>query len=163
MIDRLLRDLMQQLDQPRLDIEKNVRALLQEWIASQQLVTRDELERQQLALARTRGQLDVLQERLSWLEQQAIGPAATDSTVPDQLAAGLPAAATPTAVTTSSETAGLPVAKAASLGSGPAASPVNADTALLTPATPDQHAMADTPAGPVSAATTADTASKGSE
>ena len=67
MIDHLIRDVMHQLQQPRQDIEKNLKALLESWISQQNLVTRDELERQQIALHNAQQQLHQLQKRLDHL------------------------------------------------------------------------------------------------
>lgn len=64
----LIDALMQQTRQPRADVEKNLQALLSEWISQQDLVTRAELERQQQLLAQARQQLHQLEQRLHQLE-----------------------------------------------------------------------------------------------
>ena len=50
------------------DMERNFRAVLQSALNRMDLVTRDEVDRLTDMLVRTRGQLDVLEERLSALE-----------------------------------------------------------------------------------------------
>ena len=50
------------------DVKKNVRAMVQSSLEKMDLVTREELEVQEKVLARTRSQLEVLQQRVTELE-----------------------------------------------------------------------------------------------
>ncbi|HIE75875.1 MAG TPA: accessory factor UbiK family protein [Gammaproteobacteria bacterium] len=51
------------------DVKKNVRGVVQGSLGKMDLVTREELNVQQKVLARTREQLEVLQQRVSELEK----------------------------------------------------------------------------------------------
>ncbi len=68
MIETLLQTILQQLDQPKKDIEHNLRALLSEAVAKMDLVTQEELERQQTALKNAHQRLDQLNEQVKTLE-----------------------------------------------------------------------------------------------
>ena len=50
MIETLLQAIMEQLDQPKKDIEHNLRALLDEAVSKMDLVSKDEIQRQRIAL-----------------------------------------------------------------------------------------------------------------
>jgi len=50
------------------DMEKNFRAVLQSAFSKMDLVTRDEFDRQAEMLARTRGRLEALEDRVTRLE-----------------------------------------------------------------------------------------------
>ena len=50
------------------DVRKNVRAALSSALAKMDLVTREEMEVQEKVLARTRSQLEALQQRVTELE-----------------------------------------------------------------------------------------------
>ena len=50
------------------DVKKNVRAMVQSSLEKMDLVTREELEVHEKVLARTRSQLEVLQQRVTELE-----------------------------------------------------------------------------------------------
>ena len=50
------------------DVKKNVRAMVESSLEKMDLVTREELEVQEKVLARTRSQLEVLQQRVTELE-----------------------------------------------------------------------------------------------
>lgn len=69
MWNELIAAILQHVEAPRADLEKNLHALLSEWISRQDLVTRDELDRQQALLAQARQQLSALERRLAHLEQ----------------------------------------------------------------------------------------------
>ncbi len=56
---------------PAADVEKNLRALLQGLFARLDLVTREEFDAQSQVLARTRAQLEQLEQRLAALESRA--------------------------------------------------------------------------------------------
>ncbi len=51
------------------DVKKNVRAMVQSSLEKMDLVTREELEVQEKVLARTRSQLEALQQRVTELEE----------------------------------------------------------------------------------------------
>lgn len=70
MFEQLVQNVLQQLQQPKKDIEQNVRALLSEAISKMDLVTRDELERHQQALINANNKLAELQQQLEELQQQ---------------------------------------------------------------------------------------------
>jgi BMFP domain-containing protein YqiC len=52
------------------DVKKNVRAIVQATLDKMDLVTREEMEIQEKVLARTRERLEVLEARLTELEQE---------------------------------------------------------------------------------------------
>lgn len=70
MIDSLVHNILQQLQQPKQDIEKNVRALLTETISKMDLVSQQELLRHQQALNLANQRLNVLQKQVDELQQQ---------------------------------------------------------------------------------------------
>ncbi len=61
-----LHQVMQQ--SPAKDLERNVRAMLNQGFAKLDLLTREEFELQAEVLARTRAKLDVLEQRVEELE-----------------------------------------------------------------------------------------------
>ncbi|MDH1690047.1 accessory factor UbiK family protein [Acinetobacter junii] len=63
MIETLLQAILQQIDQPKKDLEKNLRALLNESIEKLDLVSKQELDRQRTAL-------NLANQRLTELQQQ---------------------------------------------------------------------------------------------
>lgn len=73
-IDRLLtevtRHLPAGLDQARSEVERNLRAVLQEGISRLELVSREEFDVQSQVLARTREKLEALERQVALLEQQ---------------------------------------------------------------------------------------------
>lgn len=69
MIDTLLDAILQQIDQPKKDLEKNLRALLNESIEKLDLVSKDELERQKIALNLANQRLATLQQQVKTLEE----------------------------------------------------------------------------------------------
>lgn len=68
MIETLLQAILQQLDQPKKDLEHNLRALLSEAVTKMDLVTQEELERQKTALKNAHQRLDQLNEHVRVLE-----------------------------------------------------------------------------------------------
>ena len=56
---------------PAKDLEKNLRAMLQQGFAKLDLLTREEFELQAEVLARTRAKLEVLERRVAELEAQS--------------------------------------------------------------------------------------------
>ena len=67
MIETLLQAILEQLDQPKKDVENNLRALLNEAVTKMDLVSKDEIERQKMALSNANQRLDQLQQQLSVL------------------------------------------------------------------------------------------------
>lgn len=70
MIDALVQNILQQLQQPKQDLEHNLRAVLTEAISKMDLVTHEELQRQQQALALANQRLQALQQQLDALQVQ---------------------------------------------------------------------------------------------
>lgn len=80
MIDALVQNILQQLQQPKQDLEHNLRAVLTEAISKMDLVTHEELQRQQQALALANQRLQALQQQLEILQTQQNQMEATTST-----------------------------------------------------------------------------------
>ena len=70
MIETLLHAILEQVDQPKKDLEHNLRALLNEAVSKMDLVSKDELTRQQIALNNANIRLEQLQQQLAHLEIQ---------------------------------------------------------------------------------------------
>jgi len=70
MIDTVLHAIMEQLDQPKKDLEHNVRAILQEAVSKMDLVSKDEIERQRTALNHANARLNELLKQVEALEIQ---------------------------------------------------------------------------------------------
>ena len=68
MIETLLQAIMEQIKQPKKDLEHNLRALLSEAVAKMDLVSKDELERQRTALNSTNIRLNELLKQVEALE-----------------------------------------------------------------------------------------------
>ena len=68
MIETLLQAILEQLDQPKKDVENNLRALLNEAVTKMDLVLKDEIERQKTALSNANERLDQLQQQVKALE-----------------------------------------------------------------------------------------------
>ncbi|MEW5881819.1 MAG: accessory factor UbiK family protein [Pseudomonadota bacterium] len=60
-------------DTPAEDLQKNLKALLNQQFARLELVTRDEFDTQSQVLARTRAKLDALEARVGELEARRSG------------------------------------------------------------------------------------------
>lgn len=69
MIETLLQAILQQIDQPKKDLEKNLRALLNESIEKLDLVSKQELDRQRTALHLANQRLTELQQQMKALEE----------------------------------------------------------------------------------------------
>ena len=69
MIETLLQAILQQVDQPKKDLEKNLRALLNESIEKLDLVSKQELDRQRTALNLANQRLRELQQQMETLEE----------------------------------------------------------------------------------------------
>lgn len=69
MIETLLQAILQQIDQPKKDLEKNLRALLNESIEKLDLVSKQELDRQRTALNLANLRLTELQQQMQALEE----------------------------------------------------------------------------------------------
>ena len=68
MMETLLQAILAQVEQPKKDIEHNVRALLQEAVTKMDLVSKDELDRQKIALERAHQRLETLTAQVKQLE-----------------------------------------------------------------------------------------------
>ncbi|MDM1249176.1 MULTISPECIES: accessory factor UbiK family protein [unclassified Acinetobacter] len=68
MIETLLQAILEQVDQPKKDLEHNLRALLNEAVNQMDLVSKDELERQKTALQNANLRLAELQTQVKMLE-----------------------------------------------------------------------------------------------
>ena len=69
MIETLLQAILQQIDQPKKDLEKNLRALLNESIEKLDLVSKQELDRQRTALNLANQRPTELQQQMKALEE----------------------------------------------------------------------------------------------
>lgn len=69
-IDTFVDALKEQLATPKADLEKNLRAMVNEWISKMDLVSNDELQRQKTALQQANQRLASLQNQISVLEQE---------------------------------------------------------------------------------------------
>lgn len=69
MIETLLQAILQQIDQPKKDLEKNLRAVLNESIEKLDLVSKQELDRQRTALNLANQRLTELQQQMKALEE----------------------------------------------------------------------------------------------
>lgn len=70
MIETLLQAILEQIEQPKSDLEHNLRALLNEAVTKMDLVSRDEIERQKTALANANLRLNELLNHVEALEQK---------------------------------------------------------------------------------------------
>ena len=68
MIETLLQAILEQVDQPKKDLEHNLRALLNEAVTKMDLVSKDEIERQKTALNNANLRLNELQQQVKALE-----------------------------------------------------------------------------------------------
>ena len=69
MIETLLQAILQQVDQPKKDLEKNLRALLKKKKKKLDLVAKQELDRQRTALNLANQRLSELQQQMETLEE----------------------------------------------------------------------------------------------
>jgi BMFP domain-containing protein YqiC len=70
MIETLLQAILEQVEQPKKDMEHNLRALLNEAVSKMDLVSRDEIERQRTALAQANARLNTLLMQVENLEEK---------------------------------------------------------------------------------------------
>jgi ubiquinone biosynthesis accessory factor UbiK len=78
-LDELQSRLLAMLQQtPAADLQKNLKALLNQQFAKMDLVTRDEFDTQMQVLARTREKLEALERRLAQMESAASSSAAAN-------------------------------------------------------------------------------------
>ena len=68
MIETLLQAILEQVDQPKKDIENNLRALLNEAVSKMDLVSKDEIEPQRTALNNANLRLNELLKLVEALE-----------------------------------------------------------------------------------------------
>ena len=69
MIETLLQAILEQIDQPKKDIEHNLRALLNETVIKMDIVSKEEIERQKTALNNANLRLTELQQQVRALEE----------------------------------------------------------------------------------------------
>lgn len=69
MLETLLQAILEQIDEPKKDLEKNLRALLNETVEKLNLVSKQEIERQKTALLLANQRLEELQKQVSLLEE----------------------------------------------------------------------------------------------
>ena len=70
MIETLLQAILQQVEQPKKDLEHNLRALLNEAVSKMDLVSKEELERQRTALNNANQRLNDLLKQVEVLEEK---------------------------------------------------------------------------------------------
>lgn len=69
MLETLLQAILEQIDEPKKDLEKNLRALLNEAVEKLDLVSRQEIDRQKTALQSANQRLAALQKQVELLEE----------------------------------------------------------------------------------------------
>lgn len=72
MIETLLQAILEQVDQPKKDLEHNLRALLSEAVSKMDLVSKEELDRQRTALNNANLRLNELLQQVETLEQKIL-------------------------------------------------------------------------------------------
>lgn len=70
MLDTFVEALREQIATPKADLEKNIRAVLNEMVSKMDLVSQQELDRQKTALERANLHLHALQQQLDQLEDR---------------------------------------------------------------------------------------------
>ena len=70
MIETLLQAILEQIEQPKKDLEHNIRALLNETVSKMDLVSQAEIERQRTALNHANSRLDALLAHVEQLEKE---------------------------------------------------------------------------------------------
>ncbi len=68
MIDTLIQAILEQVQQPQKDLEHNLRALLNEAVTKMDLVSQDEIQRQQTALDQANRRLSQLEAQLTQIQ-----------------------------------------------------------------------------------------------
>ncbi|MDV7515212.1 accessory factor UbiK family protein [Acinetobacter baumannii] len=69
MLETLLQAILEQIDEPKKDLEKNLRALLNETVEKLDLVSKQEIERQKTVLHLANQRLEALQKQVTLLEE----------------------------------------------------------------------------------------------
>lgn len=69
MLETLLQAILEQIDEPKKDLEKNLRALLNEAVEKLDLVSRQEIDRQKTSLQTANQRLAELQKQVELLEE----------------------------------------------------------------------------------------------
>ncbi|NUF15623.1 accessory factor UbiK family protein [Acinetobacter lactucae] len=69
MLETLLQAILEQIDEPKKDLEKNLRALLNEAVEKLDLVSKQEIDRQKTALQSANQRLAELQKQVTLLEE----------------------------------------------------------------------------------------------
>ena len=69
MLETLLQAILEQIDEPKKDLEKNLRALLNEAVEKLDLVSRQEIDRQKTAFQSANQRLAELQKQVELLEE----------------------------------------------------------------------------------------------
>lgn len=69
MLETLLQAILEQIDEPKKDLEKNLRALLNEAVEKLDLASKQEIDRQKTALQSANQRLEELQKQVSLLEE----------------------------------------------------------------------------------------------
>lgn len=69
MLETLLQAILEQIDEPKKDLEKNLRALLNEAVEKLDLISRQEIDRQKTALQSANQRLAELQKQVELLEE----------------------------------------------------------------------------------------------
>lgn len=69
MLETLLQAILEQIDEPKKDLEKNLRALLNEAVEKLDLVSKQEIDRQKTALQSANQRLEELQKQMALLEE----------------------------------------------------------------------------------------------
>ena len=72
MIETLLQAILEQVDQPKKDLEHNLRALLNDAVSKMDLVSKEELDRQRTALNNANLRLNELLQQVEALEQKIL-------------------------------------------------------------------------------------------
>jgi len=72
MTETLLQAILQQIEQPKKDLEHNLRALLNEAVSKIDLVSREEIERQRTALNQANQRLNELLKQVEALEEKIL-------------------------------------------------------------------------------------------
>lgn len=74
MIEHFLQSILEQVQQPKADLEKNLRALLSEMISRLDLVSQEEIERQNLLLLKAQKDIAGLARQIDELQQKLNAP-----------------------------------------------------------------------------------------
>lgn len=72
MLETLLQAILEQIDQPKKDLEHNLRALLNETVTKMDLVSKEEIDRQRNQLQQANLRLNELLKQIEALEAQLL-------------------------------------------------------------------------------------------